>query len=145
MFTFKQFAIHQDRCGMKVGTDGVLLGAWARVEQCERILDVGTGTGLVALMAAQRSRANIVAIDLDTNAVEQAAANVAASPWSERIQVMETDVKHFEGFPFFDAILCNPDNASNMVYVSEYTDIKNQLDKEVETWEKLSEELEQLL
>ena len=108
MFTFKQFAVHQDRCGMKVGTDGVLLGAWARVEQCERILDVGTGTGLVALMAAQRSRANIVAIDLDTNAVEQAAANVAASPWSERIQVMETDVKHFEGFPFFDAILCNP-------------------------------------
>lgn len=108
MFTFKQFAIHQDRCAMKVGTDGVLLGAWAHVERCERVLDVGTGTGLVALMAAQRSRADVVAIDLDASAVEQAAENVAASPWAERIQVMEMDVKHFEGAQLFDVILCNP-------------------------------------
>lgn len=101
---------------MKVGTDGVLLGAWARVEHCRRILDMGTGTGLVALMAAQRSEAHIVAIDLDADAVEQAKENVAASPWADRIQVYEADVREVEGFQFstfnfqfsFDAILCNP-------------------------------------
>lgn len=109
---------------MKVGTDGVLLGAWARVEHCHRILDMGTGTGLVALMAAQRSHADIVAIDLDTDAVAQAAENVAASPWAGRIQVLEADAREISNsqsthpeanclFPnmnssLFDAILCNP-------------------------------------
>ena len=101
---------------MKVGTDGVLLGAWARVEHCRRILDMGTGTGLVALMAAQRSEAHIVAIDLDAEAVEQAKENVAASPWSDRIQVFEADAREADNFQFstfnfqfsFDAILCNP-------------------------------------
>ena len=78
---------------MKVGTDGVLLGAWARVEHCHHILDMGTGTGLVALMAAQRSTADIVAIDLDTDAVAQAAENVSASPWSNRIQVLQADAR----------------------------------------------------
>lgn len=115
-FTFKQFAICQERCAMKVGTDGVLLGAWARVEHCGRILDIGTGTGLVALMAAQRSSADIVAIDLDADAVAQAAENVAASPWPARIQVMKADARELacQGFKIldteliFDAILCNP-------------------------------------
>ena len=98
---------------MKVGTDGVLLGAWARVEHCKRILDMGTGTGLVALMAAQRSQADIVAIDLDADAVAQVAENVAASPWKERIQVLEADARNSEfkiqnSEFFFDAILCNP-------------------------------------
>ncbi len=101
---------------MKVGTDGVLLGAWARVEHCRRILDMGTGTGLVALMAAQRSEAHIVAIDLDAEAVEQAKENVAASPWSDRIQVFEADARNLSCSEFriqnseffFDAILCNP-------------------------------------
>ena len=77
---------------MKVGTDGVLLGAWAKVEECSRILDVGTGTGLIALMAAQRSAADIMAIDLDGDAVEQARENVAASPWKQRIRVMAMDM-----------------------------------------------------
>lgn len=98
---------------MKVGTDGVLLGAWARVEHCRRILDMGTGTGLVALMAAQRSQADIVAIDLDADAVAQAAENVAASPWESRIQVVQADARQVESgktfhLPLFDAILCNP-------------------------------------
>ena len=78
---------------MKVGTDGVLLGAWARVGHCNHILDIGTGTGLVALMAAQRSQADIVGIDLDTDAVAQAAENVAASPWAGRIHVLEADAR----------------------------------------------------
>ena len=109
---------------MKVGTDGVLLGAWARVEHCHRILDMGTGTGLVALMAAQRSNAEIFAIDLDADAVTQAAQNVAASPWDTRIQVLEADARDLANlesgiqnshsshpgskFQAFDAILCNP-------------------------------------
>ena len=98
---------------MKVGTDGVLLGAWARVEHCRHILDMGTGTGLVALMAAQRSEAHIVAIDLDADAVAQATDNVAASPWKERIHVLEADARNLEfkiqdSEFLFDAILCNP-------------------------------------
>lgn len=100
---------------MKVGTDGVLLGAWARVEHCHHILDMGTGTGLVALMAAQRSRADVVAIDLDADAVAQATENVESSPWSNRIQVLEADARELANstqlipkFQLFDAILCNP-------------------------------------
>ena len=98
---------------MKVGTDGVLLGAWARVEHCKRILDMGTGTGLVALMAAQRSGADIVAIDLDADAVAQASENVVASPWKERIHVLEADARNLEfriqnSEFLFDSILCNP-------------------------------------
>lgn len=115
-FTFKQFEVHQERCAMKVGTDGVLLGAWASVEHCRRILDMGTGTGLVALMAAQRSEADIIAIDLDADAVAQAAENAALSPWSNRIQVLEADARTLadssSGIEHsalsFDAILCNP-------------------------------------
>lgn len=117
MFAFKRFTIQQDRCAMKVGTDGVLLGAWAQVDHCSHILDVGTGTGLIALMAAQRSEAHIVGIDLDADAVSQASENASASPWSHRIQIMEMDVRavsserlamRSDNFPLFDAILCNP-------------------------------------
>lgn len=124
MFNFKQFAIRQEHCAMKVGTDGVLLGAWARVAHCSHILDVGTGTGLVALMAAQRSGAHIVAIDLDADAVRQAAENIASSPWSNRIRVVKADVRAvsceellvdgkagdatLQASLAFDALLCNP-------------------------------------
>ena len=114
-FTFKQFEVRQERCAMKVGTDGVLLGTWARVAHCRHILDMGTGTGLVALMAAQRSEAHIVAIDLDADAVAQAAENVASSPWGNRIQVFEADARELANSTqivpksqLFDAILCNP-------------------------------------
>lgn len=102
---------------MKVGTDGVLLGAWAHVEHCRHILDLGTGTGLIALMAAQRSQAHIVAIDLDTDAVAQATDNVAASPWADRIQVLQADARELaDNCQFsivnsqfsFDSLLCNP-------------------------------------
>ena len=123
MFAFKQFTILQDRCAMKVGTDGVLLGAWARVEHCSHILDVGTGTGLIALMAAQRSEAHIIGIDLDADAVAQASENAASSPWSHRIQMIEMDMRAMDGErltakdeenpPSFDAILCNPPYFAN--------------------------------
>ena len=87
-FQFKQFTINQDRCAMKVGTDGTLLGAWANapVEPC-RILDIGTGTGLVALMMAQRyPKSQVIGIDIDRDAALQAQENVDASPFSNRVK-----------------------------------------------------------
>ena len=80
-FEFKQFVVHQDRCGMKVGTDGVLLGAWA--EGGKHILDIGTGTGLIALMLAQRCQdAEITGVELNEQAALQAQENVDASPFA---------------------------------------------------------------
>lgn len=94
-FRFKQFAIEQDRCAMKVGTDGVLLGAWA--EGGQRVLDIGTGTGVVALMMAQRfPEATVTAVELDHAAAQQAQENVNASPFAERITVVEGDIRSEE-------------------------------------------------
>lgn len=110
-FKFKQFQINQDRCAMKVGTDGVLLGAWASVDGAHNILDIGTGTGLIALMLAQRClSANIEAIDVDEAAVLQAQENVADSPWRERIKVSRLDVKDvpYAWKGTFDCIVSNP-------------------------------------
>lgn len=109
MFRFKQFNVADDRCAMKVGTDGVLLGAWARVEGDGRVLDVGTGTGLIALMVAQRApMANIVAIDIDRDAVNQARSNADVSPWAERITTLCADVQSFHTDALFDHIVSNP-------------------------------------
>lgn len=109
-FKFKQFTVYHDRCAMKVGTDGVLLGAWAQVDNARRILDVGTGTGLIALMTAQRSQAHIMGIDIDEKAVGQAEENVKASPWKERISICRKDVMQMcrEVDGTFDAIVSNP-------------------------------------
>ena len=107
-FRFKQFCIHHDRCAMKVGTDGVLLGAWGCVEG-KRILDIGTGTGVIALMAAQRNpEAKVLGIDVDEAAVLQAKENVAESPFSSRVECVLQNVLTFEPEATFDAILCNP-------------------------------------
>lgn len=109
MFQFKQFTIHQDRCALKVGTDGVVLGAWANVEGAKRILDIGTGTGLLALMAAQRNaEALIDAVEIDDASAEQAAENVAASPWADRVRVHRMDVRRLRANAPYDLILCNP-------------------------------------
>lgn len=107
-FAFKQFVIHHDRCAMKVGTDGVLLGAWTDVSKTHRVLDIGTGTGLVALMLAQRCEATIIAIDIDKDAVGQAQENVLASPWRNRVEVGEQDVRSYETNMLFDTIVSNP-------------------------------------
>ena len=105
-FRFKQFTVRQERCGMKVGTDGTLLGAWARGGK--RVLDVGTGTGLIALMMAQRfCEAEVTGIDIDAEATMQATGNVAASPFATRIRIEQADVRSYEGRAF-DAIVCNP-------------------------------------
>src|SRR5512133_91420 len=114
-FRFKQFTIHQDRCAMKVGTDGVLLGAWADPGRAKKILDVGTGTGLIALMLAQRSDAKITGIDLDEDAVHQANENAANSPWSAKIEFIHSSFQDYaeqiimqDKATLFDLIVCNP-------------------------------------
>lgn len=109
-FRFKQFTIYQDRCAMKVGLDGVLLGAWASIDGAERILDVGTGTGLIALMLAQRSCARIDAVEIDRAAAHQARENVRRSPWAERIQVHPTAVQAYadDCSACYDVIVSNP-------------------------------------
>lgn len=113
-FTFKQFQIRQDRCAMKVGTDGVLLGAWAKGG--ERILDIGTGTGLVALMMAQRYPASSVdAIEIDREAALQAEENFTDSKFSDRLKAFHTSLQDFtkkaeetDGMRRYDAIVSNP-------------------------------------
>lgn len=107
-FRFKRFCIHHDRCAMKVGTDGVLLGAWGAVEG-KRILDIGTGTGLIALMAAQRNPdAQVLGIDIDKDAVLQAQENIAKSPFANRVSCALQDITTFGSKNTYDAILCNP-------------------------------------
>lgn len=88
-FTFKQFFVAHDRCAMKVGTDGILLGAWAPIANVTRILDIGAGSGLLALMLAQRTEDNVIidAVELDNDAAAQAVENVTESPWASRVQI----------------------------------------------------------
>ena len=107
-FKFKQFTIQQDKCAMKVGTDGVLLGAWAGSDGAKTILDIGTGTGLVSLMLAQRFSAKITAIEIDENAYQQATENVALSPWKERIELVHIDFNDFHPQLKYHLIVCNP-------------------------------------
>lgn len=109
MFRFKQFTVHQDRTAMKVGTDGVLLGAWAEPEKARSILDIGTGTGLLALMAAQRNReAAIDAIEIEPEAASQARENADRSPWAGRIRIYPVSLFDFFPSRSYDCILCNP-------------------------------------
>lgn len=107
-FQFKQFTIWQDKCAMKVGTDGVLLGAWAETAGVKNILDVGTGTGLVSLMLAQRCDARILALEIDKQAVLQASENVGQSPWKDRIEVICEDFRFYKNKFKFDLIVSNP-------------------------------------
>ena len=109
-FQFKQFTVWHDKCAMKVGTDGVLLGAWTSVESAHRILDIGTGTGLVALMLVQRSLpdANIVALEIDEAAVGQARENIIRSAWKEGVEVVQADFRKYRSSDKFDVIVSNP-------------------------------------
>ena len=111
-FKFKQFEIQQDRCAMKIGTDGVLLGAWANVAQASSILDIGTGTGILSLMAAQRNHNAVIdALEIEEKAFEQASLNIQNSPWKERITVYHRSVqnhKDIDTYNYYDCIICNP-------------------------------------
>ncbi len=110
-FYFKQFAIAQDKCAMKVGTDGILLGAWASIADNSQILDIGTGTGLLALMMAQRSQlSNIDAVEIDDEAYTQAKANIEKSPWRDRINIFHAPIQDFASncSKQYDLIISNP-------------------------------------
>jgi tRNA1Val (adenine37-N6)-methyltransferase len=111
-FRFKQFTVEQDKCAMKVGTDALLLGAWADCSHATRVLDIGTGTGVLALMLAQRApQAHIDAIEIDAAAAEQATQNVARSPWQSRVTVYEVSLQQFAAanpLPIYDFIVSNP-------------------------------------
>ena len=120
-FQFKQFTIHQNRCAMKVTTDGCLFGAWtagrvgsqesgvgSQIFETGSVLDIGTGTGLLSLMIAQKNEFAIDAIEMDQDAFEQASENIAASPWANKIKVFHTDARKFEFPDQYDIIISNP-------------------------------------
>lgn len=112
MFSFKQFSVEQDRTAMKVGTDGVLLGAWTPIENNPfSILDIGAGTGIIALMLAQRSSAEqIDALEIDEDAYEQATDNFENSPWNDRLFCFHAGLDEFVEEPEdeYDLIVSNP-------------------------------------
>ena len=110
-FQFKKFQIEQDQCAMKIGTDGILLGAWTATNEVNSALDIGCGTGLIALMIAQRtSNASIDAVEIDEASALQATQNVANSPWFERINVFNKAIQDFssENRRKYDLIVSNP-------------------------------------
>ena len=111
-FQFKKFAVEQDRCAMKIGTDGVLLGAWVPIDNNPfSILDIGTGTGIIALMLAQRSGATqIDALEIDEDAYEQATDNFENSPWNDRLFCFHAALDEFVEEPEdeYDLIISNP-------------------------------------
>lgn len=108
-FRFKQFAVRQEGAALKVGTDAVLLGAAMTIRPTDRnALDVGTGTGVIALMAAQRSKAYIEAIDIDGPSVAEAAYNFKCSPWADRLRAIDADLRTFGPDSEFDLIFSNP-------------------------------------
>jgi len=108
-FSFKQFMIHQDKSAFKVGTDGVLLGAFADITGVEKILEIGTGTGLIAIMLAQKCEAEIIAIEPDDESYIQACDNVKLCKWSNRIKIEHTNLQnYYPGNEKFNLIITNP-------------------------------------
>ncbi|WP_298900667.1 methyltransferase [uncultured Psychroserpens sp.] len=111
-FQFKQFTVNQDQCAMKIGTDGVLLGAWASINHKPfSILDIGAGTGVLGLMLAQRSHAEVIeALEIDSKAYEQCVDNFEQSPWNDRLFCFHASLKEFaeEIEDTYDLIICNP-------------------------------------
>ena len=111
-FQFQAFRVRQSHSAMKIGTDGVLLGAWAQLpETCKTVLDIGTGTGLLSLMLAQRyAQISLHAVEIDAAAAEEAQFNFEQSPWHERLQLEQLDFVTFSAQKnrVFDHIVCNP-------------------------------------
>lgn len=109
IFKFKQFSLFQKEAAMKIGTDGVLLGAWPEYSEPRNILDIGTGTGLVALMLSQRfAKAEITAIEIDNNAALEAKQNFENSDWKNRLSILNIDLFEMESEIKYDMLVCNP-------------------------------------
>lgn len=110
VFRFKQFSVLNDKSAMKVGTDGVLLGAWADVTGAKKVLDIGTGTGLIALMIAQRSDAEITGIEIDHDSACEAERNFTMSTWQNRLKVLKMDFNEYAKVcrDEYDLIVSNP-------------------------------------
>jgi tRNA1Val (adenine37-N6)-methyltransferase len=112
VFKFKQFEIQHDRSTFKTGTDAVLLGAWTSVPySCKRILDIGSGCGVISLMLAQRSNALITGVDIDKQSVEESVENANNSLWKDRIKFINSSIQNFctpENKHIFDLIVSNP-------------------------------------
>ncbi len=111
VFRFKQFTIEQDRCAMKVGTDSIMLGSWVEVEVAKQVLDIGSGTGVVSLIVAQRAPvAQVTGVEIDIEAVLQSRENVESSPWKDRINIQEMSIQDYakKNALQFDLIISNP-------------------------------------
>lgn len=125
-FRFKQFTVWHDHCAMKVGTDGVLLGAWCPLPSLSRarVLDIGTGSGLIALMIAQRMEqyeSSIVAIDIAPDAVAQSQTNFELSPWKERLSSVQCALQDMRTDELFDLIISNPPYFQSSLKNPDYT------------------------
>ncbi len=141
-FRFRQFTVHQDRTAMKVCTDACLFGAWVASEtgneNFERVLDIGAGTGLLSLMIAQQTGAQIDAVEIEENAYAQASENFAASPWNDRLKVHYTSVQQFNPSyrygliisnpPFYENDLRSPDKQKNLAMHSTHLDVDGLFD-----------------
>lgn len=123
-FHFKHFSLYHDRSTMKVGTDAVLLGAWAEVKPTDWVLDIGTGCGILPLMLAQKGVAKVHAVDLDEASALEAAENFQASQWSRQLFAFHADIRKFTMQCTYDLIISNPPFFINS-YKSD-TDRKNQ-------------------
>jgi tRNA1Val (adenine37-N6)-methyltransferase len=109
VFKFKEFTIIQEKSAMKVGTDGVLLGSWVSSKTFDNILDIGCGTGLITLMLAQRNtKSNIIGIDIDKIASQEAQLNISNSDWAKRIDIRHISLQKFNTKIKFDLIVSNP-------------------------------------
>ena len=117
-FRFKQFSVDQESCSMKVGTDGVLLGAWTEVKETNTVLDIGTGSGLIAMMLAQRSKAMIHAVELDEAAWNQATQNFRKTKWYDRLTAFHIPIQDFakSSQDTYDLVVSNPPFFSGGVF-----------------------------
>ncbi|WP_213610686.1 methyltransferase [Pseudoalteromonas sp.] len=107
-FAFKQFKVEHEQCAMKVSTDGILLGAWADLNGAKTLLDIGTGTGLLALMCKQRApHLKVSAVEVDEAAYQQAVQNCQQSPWPD-ISIYHQPIQQFEAAGLFDCVIANP-------------------------------------
>ena len=107
-FHFKHFSLYHDQSTMKVGTDSVLLGAWMRVKPTDVVLDIGTGCGVLSLMAAQKGATKIDAVDIDEPSIFEAAGNFEASRWRDKLSAYHADVRRFGFGRKYDLVISNP-------------------------------------